>query len=100
MFTKIASQSDLPPANEAKEFACGDKVICVANVNGRITAMDNVCLHRGGPLGQGVIEKGKVVCTWHGWEWDPTTGQAVHNPAAKLNVYPIKIENGEVLVEI
>jgi len=100
MFTKIASQSDLPPATEAKEFACGDKVICVANVNGRITAMDNVCLHRGGPLGQGVIEKGKVVCPWHGWEWDPTTGQAVHNPAAKLNVYPIKIENGEVLVEI
>jgi len=100
MFTKIASQSDLPPANEAKEFACGDKVICVANVNGRITAMDNVCLHRGGPLGQGVIEKGKVVCPWHGWEWDPTTCQAVHNPAAKLNVYPIKIENGEVLVEI
>jgi len=100
MFTKIASQSDLPPANEAKEFACGDKVICVANVSGRITAMDNVCLHRGGPLGQGVIEKGKVVCPWHGWEWDPATGQAVHNPAAKLNVYPIKIENGEVLVEI
>ena len=100
MFTKIASQSDLPPANEAKEFPCADKTICIANVNCTITAMDNVCLHRGGPLGQGVVEKGKVVCPWHGWAWDPTTGQAVHNPGAKLNIYPIKIENGEVLIEI
>ena len=97
---RIASQADLPGKNEAKEFPCGDKTICVANVNGTVTAMDNVCLHRGGPLGQGVIEKGKVVCPWHGWAWDPVTGQAVHNPAARVNVYPIKVESGEVLVEI
>ena len=97
---RIASQADLPAKNEAKEFPCGDKTVCVANVNGTITAMDNVCLHRGGPLGQGVIEKGKVVCPWHGWAWDPVTGQAVHNPNAKVAVYPLKVENGEVLVEI
>jgi nitrite reductase (NADH) small subunit len=99
-FVKIASQCELPPNNEAKEFPCGDKTICVANVNGTITAMDNVCLHRGGPLGQGVIEKGKVVCPWHGWAWDPKTGQAVHNPNAKLALYPLKIENGDVLIEL
>ena len=99
-FIKLANQSDLPPINEAKEFPCGEKIICIANVNGTITAMDNVCLHRGGPLGQGVIEKGKLVCPWHGWEWEPATGQAVHNPNAKLAVYPIRIDNGEVLIEI
>ena len=64
------------------------------------TAMDNVCLHRGGPLGQGVIEKGKVVCPWHGWAWDPATGQAAHNPTAKLVVYPLKIENGDVMIDL
>ncbi len=41
MFTKIASQSDLPGTNEVKEFSCGDKVVCVANVNGEISAMDS-----------------------------------------------------------
>ncbi len=66
MFTKLASQSDLPASNEAKEFSRGDKTICVANVNGEISAMENICLHRGGPLGQGVISGGKVVCPWHG----------------------------------
>ena len=99
-FVKLATQSELPAEGEVKEFPCGDKVICVANVNGSITAMDNVCLHRGGPLGQGVIEGNKVVCPWHGWQWDPKTGEAAHNPNAKIAVYPVKIEGGDVLVEI
>ncbi len=99
-FIKLASQSDLPAVNEAKEFPVGDRVICVANVNGTLSAMDNVCLHRGGPLGQGVIESDKLVCPWHGWQYDPKTGQVMHNPNAKVPVYPIRIENGDVMVEI
>ena len=99
-FIKLTVESELPPQNEAREYPLGDKTICVANVNGTITAMDNVCLHRGGPLGQGVIEGGKVVCPWHGWVWDPKTGEAAHNPDAKVPVYPLKIENGDVLIEL
>ncbi len=99
MLVKLANQSELPGANEAKEFPCGEKVICVANVDGAIYAMDNVCLHRGGPLGQGTIEGGKVICPWHLWEWDPKTGEAGHNPNAKVAVYPVKIENGDVMIE-
>lgn len=99
-YVKLAAVSELPPNNEAREFSIGDKMICVANVNGSITAMDNVCLHVGGPLGQGVIEGGKIICPWHGWQYDPKTGQAGHNPNAKVAVYPIKIENGEVLIEL
>lgn len=99
-YVKLTAQSELPAKNEAKEFPCGDRTICVANVDGVFSAMDNVCLHRGGPLGQGVIEKGKVVCPWHGWAWNPKTGEAAHNAAARLAVYPLKIENGEVLIAL
>jgi nitrite reductase (NADH) small subunit len=99
-FVKLAAQSELPAVGEAKEFTLGDKVICVANVNGTISAMDNVCLHRGGPLGQGMIEGDKLVCPWHGWQYDLKTGQTAHNPNARVAVYPIKIENGDVMVEI
>jgi nitrite reductase (NADH) small subunit len=98
-FVKLTYRSDLPALNEAKEFPCGDKMICVANVNGEINAMDNVCLHRGGPLGEGVIEDGKVICPWHGWAWDPKTGEA-QAPGARVAVYPVKIENGDVLIEV
>ncbi len=100
MFTKLTTRSELPAEGEAKEFSCGDKILCVANVNGTITAMDNVCLHRGGPLGQGTIEGGKVVCPWHGWQWDPQTGEATHNAAAKVAVYPVRMENEDVLIQL
>jgi nitrite reductase (NADH) small subunit len=99
-FVRLGSTADLPSENQAREFAVGARMICVANVNGVITAMDNVCLHRGGPLGQGTISHGKLVCPWHGWEFDPKTGAACHNPAARLNVYPVRIEGNDVLIEI
>jgi len=99
-YTKLTTESELPPLDEAKEFPCGAKIICIANVNGTFSAMDNVCPHRGGPLGQGMIEGGKVVCPWHGWAWDARTGAAEQDPAAKVAIYPLKIENGHVLIEI
>jgi len=99
-FVKIACKSDLPPSGEAREFTVGEKILCVANCGGELTAMDNVCLHRGGPLGQGVVEGGKVICPWHGWQYDPKTGEAAHSPAAKVTVYAIKVEGEDVLVEI
>ena len=98
--TKIASQSALPPVNAVKEFPCGEKTLCIANVNGVYSALDNVCLHQGGPLGEGTIENGKVVCPWHGWQYDPQTGAVVHEPKLKVAVYPLKIENGDVMVEV
>ncbi len=99
-FLKIASRSELPKDGETREFHAGDKVICVASVDGTLSAMDNVCLHRGGPLGQGVVMDGKIICPWHGWQWDPKTGEAAHSPATKVAVYPIKLDGDDVLVEI
>jgi nitrite reductase (NADH) small subunit len=99
-FIKIASAADLPAEGEAREFAAGDKVICVANVGGTFSAMDNVCLHRGGPIGQGFVKQGNVVCPWHGWEYDVKTGVAAHSAAARVAVYPIKVEGDSILVEL
>lgn len=98
--TRIAQKSDLPSEDQAKEFTVGERVICIANVGGNCSAMDNACLHRGGPLGQGVVEDGKIVCPWHGWQYDPKTGEAEHNPNAKVAVYPLRIEGEDVLVDL
>ena len=99
-FIKLTTQSDLPPEGEAKEFTVGERVICVANVNGTISAMDNVCLHRGGPLGQGIIHKGKVVCPWHGWEFDVRTGRAIWDERYAVRTYPAEVEGANVVVEV
>ena len=47
-----------------------------------------------------MIEGGKVVCPWHAWAWDPKTGEAVQDPKVKVAVYPVKIENGDVLIDL
>lgn len=75
-------------------------MVCVANVNGEITAMDNVCAHRGGPLGQGTIEHGKLVCPWHGWVFNPRTGEAVHHANERVQVYPVRIDGEDVKIEL
>lgn len=99
-FVRICSKSDLPEPGSAKEFGAGSAAICVANVNGQISAMDNVCPHRGGPLGQGMVENGKIVCPWHAWAFDIKTGQAAHSPNAKIKVYEIKVEGDDVFAAL
>jgi nitrite reductase (NADH) small subunit len=99
-FVRICAKSELPPTGEAREIVFGERTFCIANENGEITAMDNVCPHRGGPLGQGMLEEGKLICPWHAWAFDLKTGAATHFPQAKVEVFEVKIEGEEVLAKI
>lgn len=78
----------------------GEKCLAVFNVDGAFHAIDNTCLHRGGPLGEGELEQDTVTCPWHGWEYNVKTGLCLNNPSSHIKTYPTKIENGEVMVEI
>jgi nitrite reductase (NADH) small subunit len=86
--------------DEAKEFHAGDTMVCVANVGGEMHAMNNMCAHRGGPLGQGPVLDGKVVCPLHGWMWNPKNGIADDDPHRPVAVYTLRIEGEDVFVEI
>lgn len=99
-FVRILSKGELPGEGEAREIPCDGKMLCIANVGGAISAMDNVCPHRGGPLGAGIVENGKVVCPWHAWAFDVVTGEAEHSSEARVEVYPVTIEGDDVLVKL
>lgn len=99
-FVRLCSTAALPAEGEAREFAAAGKVLCVACVDGQLSAMDNECPHRGGPLSEGTIEEGKIVCPWHAWAFDRKTGQAAHNPLARVEVYELKLEGGEVYAKL
>ncbi|MBX6361078.1 Rieske (2Fe-2S) protein [Pseudacidobacterium ailaaui] len=99
-FVRICGTSELPASGAAREIASGDRMLCVANEGGVISVMDNVCPHRGGPLGQGMVEAGKIICPWHAWAFDLKTGAAEHTPLAKVQVYEAKIEGEDVLVKL
>ena len=74
--------------------------ICLANVDGTLSAIGNVCPHRQGPLGAGWVEDGRVLCPWHAWAFDVTTGEAAAPDTGRVEVYSVKVEGGDVLVQI
>jgi nitrite reductase (NADH) small subunit len=96
---KICVKGQLPRPGEAKEFVAGPRTLCIANVNGVIRALDNECPHRGGPLAEGIIEGGKLICPWHAWSFDPATG-ATANSDEKVAVYPVTVDGEDVFVGI
>jgi nitrite reductase (NADH) small subunit len=99
-FVKIASTNELPAPGEAREFECGSQTICVANMNGIYAAVGNICPHRGGPLGQGIVEGTKIVCPWHGWEFDLATGNNAYTPNLSVSSYELKVEGGSAYARI
>jgi pyruvate oxidase len=52
----------------------GGRALCVTRTSGGYGVLDNRCPHQGGPLGDGHIENGYVICPWHGYEYHPCTG--------------------------
>ncbi len=97
---KLANRADLPGEGIAKEFTVRDKTLCVAMIDGKPLALDNVCPHRGGPLGEGTIECGKVVCPWHQFEFDLATGASTDNSGLHAVSYALRVNGDEVFVEI
>lgn len=97
---RIGSASDVPAPGTIKEFMAGGRFICVANVDGELYATDNTCPHWGGPLGQGSIKNGRIICPWHGWEYDPKTGKTPRKADVRLAVFKLKLDGNDLLVEI
>jgi len=99
-WVRLCSAAVLPSEGEAKEFSVLGKTLCVARVGGKPLALDNVCPHRGGPLAEGHVEHGKIVCPWHQWEFDLTTGISTHSRDAKATAYALQRKGDDVLVEV
>ena len=97
-FVKVAEVSDLPPGT-GRCVEAGGKQLALFNVDGAFYAIDNTCLHRGGPLGEGELEGSIVTCPWHGWQYDVTTGVNTMDDSQRVARYEVKVEGGVVLVE-
>jgi nitrite reductase/ring-hydroxylating ferredoxin subunit/multimeric flavodoxin WrbA len=75
--------------------------IAISFKDGTFGAVSNVCNHVGGPLGEGSLDGEYIVCPWHSWKFHRCSG--VGEPgfeADRVPSYPVKIENGRLLVNI
>jgi nitrite reductase/ring-hydroxylating ferredoxin subunit len=98
-WTKLTTASDLAPGTLIEvEHEGSQYALC--NVGGEVRALSGVCPHQGGPLGEGVLNDGVITCPWHMWEFDSRTGECVFSSAVKIPVYPVRVEDGEVLVDL
>ena len=95
---RLASVEDVP-VGEGRVVEAQGKVLALFNVDGAYYAIDNTCVHRGGPLGEGDLEGRVVTCPWHAWRWDVTTGANVNNPAVKIACFTVTVEDDAIFVE-
>jgi nitrite reductase/ring-hydroxylating ferredoxin subunit len=98
-WTKVAGTSELPPGTLI-EVVEGEELYAVCNIDGEIRALSGRCPHQGGPLGQGVIEGNLITCPWHAWQFDSATGACDFDAGGSIPTYPVRVEAGEVLVNL
>ena len=94
-WVKVAEVGDIA-ADQGKVIEIGGTPVALFNVAGTFYAIDNVCLHMGGPLGEGILKEAVVTCPWHGWQYDVKTGALLGNPAVNVQSYEVKIENDAI----
>jgi nitrite reductase (NADH) small subunit len=96
---KVGPLDVLPPGSVAHvEF--DEDAIAVCNVDGNIYAIDGICPHSGGPLGHGALHGTMLICPYHAWGFDCVTGESDVDEELKLRTHPVKVENGEIWVEV
>jgi nitrite reductase (NADH) small subunit len=96
----LAARKDEVPPGTIREFQVDGKLpVAIANVDGKFYAINNTCLHRGGPLGQGTLSGKVVTCPWHGWQYDVTTGKVVANPAVGVACFALQVRGEDIWLE-
>ena len=98
-FVTVARVGDIPPGNGA-QVTVKDRWVGLFNLNGEYHALDNVCLHRGGPLSDGIITGCTVTCPWHGWQYDLTSGTLVQDPTVAVTRHETRIVGDEIQVRL
>lgn len=96
---RVGDASALAPG-AVMEAEVNGSTYAICNVDGELHAFDGACPHAGGPLGQGNIEDGRLVCPWHAWEYDCRTGANDYDENLKLASFPVKVEDGGIFLEI
>lgn len=98
-FVRAARKDDIP-AGKIYEFQVAGQAIAIANISGKFHAINSVCAHEGGPLGEGELEGTVVTCPWHAWQYDVTTGKMVQNAAVGVDCYPVEVRGDDVFVDV
>jgi nitrite reductase/ring-hydroxylating ferredoxin subunit len=97
---RVARLDDLQAGRATRVEAEGMRIV-LARVKDEVYACNDVCAHQGGPLSEGKLSGVRLACPWHGWMYDVRTGECVMpERGGHVARYPVRIEGGEVWVEV
>lgn len=96
-FVKVCTLGEIND-DRAKMVLVDDQNIAIFKYDGKLSAVNNVCRHQNGPLGEGKIVDGCITCPWHGYQYLPENGQAPPPFTEKLETYDVKLVNDTVYV--
>lgn len=93
--------ADLPPGQPFRLDVAGTSILLLRS-DGRIRAFRNSCPHRGLPLEGGVLDNNTntLTCPWHGFCFDANSGACFNYAEARLEPFPVRMEEGRILVGI
>ncbi|MCU0507339.1 MAG: non-heme iron oxygenase ferredoxin subunit [Anaerolineae bacterium] len=98
-FLKVGRADEIGPG-EKKIYEVDGIEVVIVNLDGEYFCLEDVCTHDGGPLGEGELENGHIICPRHGARFDVRTGDALTLPAFEpAPTYQVKVENGDLYVE-
>jgi nitrite reductase/ring-hydroxylating ferredoxin subunit len=106
-FTDVAQVNEIPTGT-MKSYSAGGKQILVANIDGKLYAIDNVCTHAGGELSKGKLEGKVVTCPRHGSKFDVTTGKCIAGPKVGFlrlktkdeTAYEVEVEENKIKISV
>jgi nitrite reductase/ring-hydroxylating ferredoxin subunit/multimeric flavodoxin WrbA len=88
---------------KSKSFSISDERglrgdIAVFNINGKYHAISDTCVHKGGPLSQGILKGDVVTCPWHGWKYNVRTGKSPHKGGDSVNGLATKVIGNKLYI--
>jgi len=98
-FVDVAEVASLSPG-QGRSIDVGGRRLALFNLNGSFFAIDDDCPHRGGPLGAGWFEGGRVHCPLHGWAFDVTNGACDVRPDRPVATHPVEVRGDRIWVSV
>jgi 3-phenylpropionate/trans-cinnamate dioxygenase ferredoxin component len=98
-FVKVARVEDIQPG-EKRIYEVDGILVVLVNLHGEFYAIEDTCTHDGGPLGEGEMQNGHLICPRHGARFDVRTGAALSLPAVDPTpIYEVRVQDGDIYVE-
>ncbi|HVR84217.1 MAG TPA: regulatory iron-sulfur-containing complex subunit RicT [Planctomycetota bacterium] len=99
MWIYLAKKADIE-LGKALVADLGGPKVAVFNVDGVYHVLSNECGHQGGPLGEGKLEGFSVICPWHQWKFDVTTGNCLSVGGSSVRRYEVAAAGLDLYVKV